>query len=693
VGRKNAVLKKIKTLALAGNPDSGKSSLFNELTGLHQKVGNFPGITVEKKTGYLELDGQSFKVVDLPGTYSLFPKSADESVPFETLINPNHADFPDLIVYVLDASNIKRNLLFLTQIIDLGIPVIVALNMVDEMQKKGIEINLDLLSKKLDAPVFPIVARKGIGINELKKGICEPIEVSKESFYTLTEEQIQILQLGHHDIGNPINYRGLFYFHKLYKNTFLSEEQQNTIDALVQKVNFNSINLQRQEILDRYRLINEIVADVVVEKGIKEIEIGARVDKIVTHKIWGYLIFLASLFVLFQAIFFLADYPMQWIEYLFGYGSEILGNILPEGILKDLLLNGVVAGLSGVVVFIPQIAILFALLTIMEESGYLSRVVLLMDKLMLRFGMNGKSVVPLISGAACAVPAIMATRNIDNWKERLITIMVTPLMSCSARIPVYVLLIGILVPEGAGLGPFGLQGVLLFLFYILGVLAVLFSAFLFKHILKIKGKSYFVMELPEYRSPRLKSVLYTSYSKARSFVVEAGKVIMAVSVILWFLASFGPENRESNGGSFFELNRTEELTESYAGRMGKAIEPVVKPLGFDWKIGISLITSFAAREVFVGTMATLYSLEGDDTDFDTLIGKMRNARDPETGQKIYSTATVIALLVFFAFALQCMSTVAVTYKETNSAYWPILQFTYMGALAYFSSFIVYSIFS
>lgn len=693
-------------IALVGNPNSGKSTLFNELTGLNQKIANFPGVTVEKKTGTMILDdGSPAQVIDLPGIYSIYPKSADEEVVFDYLINKEASNHPDLIVVVADASNLKRNLLLFTQIKDLHFPVILALNMTDLAEKTGIRIDLEKLEKLLGVPVCGMSARTGIGIRELRSKISNTLKLKTE----VKDDYIYEGAVAGNCLTSLLkcksSYHALLIGHRFRSVKHLTSQEREEILRIKEESKFDINVSQANEILKRYQYIKDVIDNCVVDETSKAEDFSSRLDRVLTHKIWGYIIFFFILLLIFQAIFSWATYPMDLIDSGIASFSNLLKETLPPGPLNDLLTDGIIAGLGGILIFIPQIAILFALISILEETGYMSRVIFLMDKIMRKFGLNGKSVVPLISGVACAIPAVMAARNIENTRERMITIFVTPLMSCSARIPVYTILIALVVPDEYIFGIFNLQGLTLMGLYLLGLLAALFSAYLLKIILKTKGRTFFIMELPTYKMPRWKNVALIIFEKVKAFVWEAGKVIMAISVILWVLASFGPGERfEKAEAIILEQNQTEQLSEgelqnkiqsfklehSYAGILGKTIEPLIKPLGFDWKIGIALITSFAAREVFVGTMSTIYSL-GNSDDEQTVKERLALEKDSATGSPFFNLARSFSLLIYYAFAMQCMSTLAIVQRETKSWKWPILQLIYMTGLAYISSFVVYQL--
>jgi ferrous iron transport protein B len=696
-------------IALIGNPNSGKSSLFNHLTGLNQKIGNFPGVTVDKKSGScIMVEHVNAEIIDLPGTYSLYPKSQDERVVFDILTNPKDKNYPDTIVVVVDASNLKRNLLLFTEIKDLGIPIVLALNMLDVAKRQGIIIDIDQLRATLGVPVVTINARTGEGIERLKVATLASKAIQSPGFFTtnIIEESVVREIAVALNISNP--YIALLTAHLYDSMLHLTDVQKTTVKQILAKHAFDSSSLQAKETIARYQYINYLIKDSVLQKQNMVDTMSRRLDKILTHKIWGYLIFFATLFLIFQAIFAWASLPMEWIDLGISKINSFLIGVLPEGPLVSLLTEGLVSGLGGVLIFIPQIAILFAFIAILEESGYMSRVMFIMDKLMRKFGLNGKSVVPLVSSVACAVPAIMATRSIDNWKERMITIFVTPLISCSARIPVFTVLIALIVPEHYVWGVFNMQGLALMGLYLIGFGSAILTAKLMQVILRSSERSYFVMELPGYKVPRWKNVGFTIMEKVKAFVFEAGKIIVAISIVLWVLASYGPgdqmaqaENKaqyEAKKAHFDEkqtdnLIAASKLEASYAGTFGKFIEPAIAPIGFDWKIGIALITSFAAREVFIGTMSTIYSIGADVENESTIIERMKAEVNPQTGGVMYTPALAMSLLIFYVFAMQCMSTLAVVYRETKSWTWPLIQLVYMTSLAYFSSWIVYTLMS
>ncbi|SHF53149.1 ferrous iron transport protein B [Flavisolibacter ginsengisoli] len=700
--------KKTIHIALVGNPNSGKTSLFNTLTGLNQRVGNFPGVTVDKKTGHTPISNSlSGNIIDLPGTYSLYPKRLDEWVSYRVLLNQDKDIHADIFVVVVDASNLKRNLLFCSQILDLKKPVVVALTMLDLANKKGIEIDVPELERELGVPVVSVNPRKNKGIVQLKKALeltasqayKIPVRdfIDNKAMATAPIDDLKKL------VPSASDYSAIHYLinHEEFQ---LSPAMQEDIENIERKHAFNPTRTQANEILQRYGRIKHIMQVAVSEPDpMQQTILTDKLDNVLLDRKWGYLILLAVLFILFQSVFYLAQYPMTWIEMAFSSFSSSLAQSLPDTWWTDLIINGILAGLSGILVFVPQIMILFALITLLEDSGYMARISFLTDRLMRSVGLNGKSVMPLISGFACAVPAIMSARNIENKKERLLTILITPLMSCSARLPVYTILIGLVIPNHYLLGLFSVQALVMMGLYLLGLAMGLLVSFIAKWFIKSKERSFFILELPTYRAPRVKNMVQTMVNKARIFVTDAGKVIMVISLILWALSTFGPgrmgevqdhykteiAKNPAKADSLRVVMNTAKLENSYAGILGKSIEPGIKPLGYDWRIGIALITSFAAREVFVGTMATLYSV-GEDEQGMLLRDKLRAAKK-EDGTPLFTMATGISLMLFYLFAMQCMSTLAITRRETKSWKWPIIQFTYMTTIAYVMSFIAYQL--
>jgi ferrous iron transport protein B len=650
----------MRKIALFGNPNTGKSSLFNRLTGLKQRVGNFPGVTVDKQSGQLTIGSETVQVIDFPGTYSIYPRSADEQVVYDVIGNREHPDYPDAALVVVDASNLERNLLLFTQVYDLGLPTILVLNMTDVASRNGLNIDLEQLQAHF--PHTRIVrsnARIGTGMNELLEAIAAQ--------------------------GLP------------------SAEISGKLIAL------EDTDAQSADTTKRFERIRNIVNDSVQLKEQKtNQQFSGKVDRWLVHPVFGYVFFFTILLVIFQSVFSFAAYPMDWIDAGFAQFAEWTSDRLPDGLFTRLLTEAIIPGIGGVVIFIPQIALLFFLIGILEETGYMARVVFIMDKLMRPFGLNGKSVVPLISSAACAIPGVMATRTIHSWNERLTTILVAPLISCSARIPVYTLLIGLVIPEEKVLGFLNLQGLVLFGLYALGLVAALLVALVIKQFFrKSRERSIFLLELPAYKSPRWANVGLEVFRKVKLFVFDAGKIILAISIVLWALASFGPgddmekaagkvavpaEKTESAQTAYDDAVASAKLEHSYMGILGKTIEPVIRPLGYDWKIGISLLTSFAAREVFVGSLATIYSVHQEGDDPKPLIHRMRQEKRPD-GTPVYTLASGLSLLVFYVFAMQCMATLAVVKRETKSWKWPLVQLGYMGLLAYLGAFITYRIFS
>ena len=690
-------------VALIGNPNVGKTSVFNQLTGLNQQVGNYPGITVEKKIGFCKLPNNiKANILDLPGTYSLNASSIDENVVIELLLNKNDKLYPDVALVVTDVENLKRNLLLFTQIKDLEIPTILVINMADRMKFKGITLDIPFLEEHLKTKIALISSRKGYGIDELKKLIVSYRTISSEPCLNASVIDPEYFNSLRKAFPNQLLYK--LWLVITQDVNFLNLER-NEVRSSFTKSHSDLKRLQQKETIKRYQFINDVLkVGLKIDSSVAR-DYRSKLDRVLTHKVWGYVIFFLILFVIFQSIFEWSKIPMDFIDASFASLSTLAAEELPAGVLTNLISQGIIPGIGGILIFIPQIAFLFMFISILEESGYMSRVVFLMDKIMRKFGLSGKSVVPLISGTACAIPAIMATRNIENWKERLITILVTPFTTCSARLPVYAIIIALVIPDNRVFGFLNMQGMTLMLLYLLGFGMAIFSAYILNKILKIKGKTYFVVEMPNYKLPLFKNVGINVIEKTKAFIFGAGKIILAISIVLWFLASYGPgekfnnaekivvENTKQNPlpeAEFENAVASQKLENSYIGIMGKAIEPAISPLGYDWKIGIAIISSFAAREVFVGTLATIYSVGGSDNEV-TIKNKMAAEINPVTGEKIFNFASGISLLLFYAFAMQCASTLAVTKKETNSWKWPAGQLIFMSGFAYVVALIAYQI--
>ena len=698
----------VVNIALVGNPNTGKTSLFNILTGLKQKVGNYPGITVDKRIGKCNISNDlAAEIIDLPGTYSINPTTLDETIVLETLLNKEHDTYPDLVIVVAEIENLKRNLFLFSQIKDLQIPTILVINMADQMERKGISLDIEKLKQELKSEVILISCRKNTGIDKLKNEILNYKTWNTETIANISDKI---------DADFFKDLKAKFTEYSLYKSWllitqqqhchFLTSEQHSKIDGVTS--NEEKIKkYQHKETIFRYQIINKILKSTYSVDTSHATDLRAKLDRILTHKIFGYIIFASVLLLIFQSIFEWASFPMDMIDVVFARLSEMAKINLPAGKFTDLIAEGVIPGVGGVVIFIPQIAILFLFIAVLEETGYMSRVVFLMDKIMRKFGMSGKSVIPLISGTACAIPAIMASRNIGCWKERLITILVVPFTTCSARLPVYAILIALIIPNKKVLGIFNLQGLTLMALYLLGFSAAILSAILLHNVLKIKSKSLFVIEMPNYKVPSLKNVFYEVVEKTKAFIFGAGKIILAISIVLWFLASNGSasfknaaefvssqeENIELSEKDLQKKIASYKLEHSYIGTMGKFIEPVIEPMGYDWKIGIALISSFAAREVFVGALATIYSVQSEGDDTGTIKERMAAETDPITGKKRFDFPTGVSLLLFYAFAMQCIGTLAIVKRETKSWKWPILQLVGMGILAYLVATIAFKILS
>ena len=689
-------------VALIGNPNTGKTSVFNALTGLNQQVGNYPGITVEKKEGICRLPrGVKAHIIDLPGTYSLNASSLDENVVIELLLNRNDKDFPDVAVVVSDVENLKRNLLLFTQIKDLEIPCLLVINMADRMRRKGISLNIEYLEEQLNTKIALISTRKNEGIDDLKQQITNYKELSVEPCLSASEIDVEYFNRLRKAFPNQLLYK---LWLVITQDVNFGKTERKELDAIASfktKSKSDLKRLQQKETIKRYQFINEVLKKGQTVDASQAKDLRTKFDRVLTHKVWGYLIFFLILLTIFQAIYDWSSVPMDLIDGAFASLSEWTKDVLPAGPATNLLAEGVIPGLGGIVIFIPQIAFLFLFIAVLEESGYMSRVVFLMDRIMRRFGLSGKSIVPLISGTACAIPAIMATRNIENWKERLITILVTPFTTCAARLPVYLIIISLVIPEGRFLG-LSYQALTLMLLYLLGFATAIVSAYILDKILKIRSKTFFVVEMPNYKLPLFKNVAITVLEKTKSFIFGAGKIILAISIVLWFLASYGPGEQFNNAENIVtEQYASDNLSEdelqqkiashkleySFIGITGRAIEPAIRPLGYDWKIGIAIVSSFAAREVFVGTLATIYSVGSDDEE--TIKNRMAGEINPITGGPLFNFASGISLLLFYAFAMQCMSTLAIVKRETNSWKWPVYQFVIMTAIAYIVALIAY----
>ena len=708
-----------RKIALVGNPNSGKSTVFNQLTGLRQKTGNFPGVTVDVKEGRLRFaNGEEAKLIDFPGTYSLYPTSSDEKMVAQILADPSSEFFPDALVYVADLTKLEKHLLLFTQLLDLNLPMILALNMSDAAAELGIKVNTDRLSERLGVPVIAVSGRTGDNMQRLLSEIEKLGRLHsalRKPYYPFSDLEKQLTEAVRLNLGVESPYRALQLAHHHTWLPFLTKTERGTLAAIVQTKNFQSLRSQVDETLDRYDRFLPVVQEAVYQPPAFPSTPTDKLDAVLTHRRWGPVIFIGIMLLIFQAIFDWSQYPMDAIESGFGSLNDWLKLHLPTAWYTDLLTDGVLTGLSGILVFVPQIALLFLLITILEEVGYMARVVFMFDKTMRRFGMNGRSVVSLISGGACAVPAIMSSRTIGNWQERLITIMVTPFISCSARIPVYLVLIGLAVPNVKVVGIFGAQSLVFAGMYALGVVAAFLSGWAMKKWLRRREPSYLAIELPVYRLPQWRNVLLTVWEKVRAFITGAGKIIIWVSVGLWALSSFGPGDamRRAEASVVQTAGQSDEATAdlvaqrrleaSYAGQLGKFVEPAFRPLGYDWKISIALLTSFAAREVFTGTLAVLYNLgsaEGDinnreeneaKTTLRTEMRKETYADDP--GRSVYTLATALSLLVFYALAMQCFSTLAVVRRETGSWKWAIFQFFFMSGLAYLCAWLVFELFS
>lgn len=697
-----------RTIALIGNPNTGKSTLFNALTGLRQKTGNYPGVTVERKAGRFQFNGQSFMVIDLPGTYSLNPRSADERITYETLIGRfEYEQRPEVIIVVVDASNLERNLYLVSQASGLGLPIVIALNMLDVAQDKGIKIDSRLLEKALQIPVIEINAHDGTGIDRLKEKLVNSALKIPEFIWEPSgdlETATALLSGGWLAEHTPLS-KGARKAEALrliqdpngvaaYAGNKDVQGLKSQVEQAIRIIQEGGLSPTTAEILSRYAWIRSHAVQAIQRLSTGD-TITARIDAVVTHKIAGPIFFVLILLVIFQSIFSWSEPMMEGIEHLFAAAGAFASTHLPKGLFASLVVDGILAGLGGVVVFIPQIMFLFFFISLLESSGYMARAAFVMDGFMSRIGLHGRSVVPLISGFACAIPGIMATRTIENWRDRLLTMMILPFMACSARLPVYALLVSAFIPEKWILGFIPLQGLVFFGLYFFGILVAILAALLLKQFFTDRDPVPFIMELPTYKLPNFKHMAMDMLERGWVFVHEAGRVIMVISLILWFAANF-PALKEQDKARLLEGVSEEnaesvlaaaQLRESWAGSFGRFIEPVIAPLGFDWKIGIALTTSFAAREVVVGTLNTLYSVQqSDDEAFISLKEKIRADKRSDTGAPVFTTLTAISLMLFYALSMQCMSTIAVVRRETNTWKWPIIMFVYMTTLAYIVSF-------
>lgn len=699
----------IKKIAILGNPNSGKSSVFNRLTGMSAKVGNFPGVTVDKKIGVLRLpSGTTANIIDFPGVYSLHPNSKDEFIVTSILANPQDENYPDLVLYVADITHLEKQLLLFTQLVDLGLPIVMLLTMKDLADKDQLNIDLDQLNKAWDIPIYAINARTQGSTNEilqeLDKQLLNSTHSTQQQYKLSYDEQSLANELAELFPGKNA-YQLLLVAHYHQHLSHLNADQQTMIGQSNIRHGFNSVASQIRETMQRYDSFTHIVRKAASVGTFKVSKLSDRVDDILTHRWWGLIIFFVVNFILFQAMFSWASYPQEWIDYAFSWIGAQVKHIIPIESLSSFVSDGILAGLGGILVFVPQIFILFFLINILEDFGYMARAVYLFDRLLIKFGLNGKSLVSLIAGGACAIPAIMSTRTISNQKERLITTLVTPFISCSARIPVYTILVGFVVVSSHRTGPFNTQGLLFMGLYLLGILTALGAGWILKQIIKSDDRSFLMIELPDYKTPDFKVAVHTAFTKAWSFIVEAGKVILIISMILWVLSSYGTKSKMDAATTYVQttslaqnltveqsenLMANKKLEASYAGTIGKWMEPLIAPLGFDWKIGIALFTSFAAREVFVGTMSTLYSM-GSTEDYSSITKKLAAEKNAETGQPRFTIAVAVSLLLFYVFAMQCMSTVAVVKRETGGWKWPIIQFVFMCSLAYIASFIAYQL--
>ncbi|GGP03429.1 ferrous iron transport protein B [Cloacibacterium rupense] len=672
---------KVKHILLVGNPNVGKSTIFNLLCNKNQKTGNYAGVTVASHQGTYIHQGEEVEIVDLPGSYSIYPTSEDEAIFTKYLIEEQEKYSG--VIYIADALNLKRSLLLFQQIKDLGIPVLVVLNQMDLAEKRGLHIDSKKLETLIGNRILETNAKANIGIDEIRNAIKNnEFSVSEKPFFDIPSENLGLV----FKISRQINEKNFYkvwtliaadtYLGKLESvKTQLNQEDRK---CMVPK------RLQVQETIRRYQQIDGYMSQIISKKPQFKELLTEKLDKVLVHPILGYLVFALILLIIFQSVFFIAEYPMNWIDGSFAWLSQFSKTHLPEGPINSLLSDGIIPGIGGIVIFAPQIGILLYFLYLLEDSGYMARVIFLMDRFLRPFGLNGKSIVPLVSGTACAIPAIMSTRNIENVKERLITILITPFMTCSARLPVYSIIIALIFSNETIWG-IQYKALALFAMYFLGFATALISAFILKYFIKNKGKTFLVMDLPAYKMPLWAYDFKLVLGKVWEFITGAGKIILAVSVILWVLSYFGPKD----GKQLFQVQSEVKLENSYLAKIGRQMEPAIAPLGYDWKMGVGILSSFAAREVFVGTMSTLYSLD-DEAEEQTVIEKMRADVKPN-GEKVFNFATGISILIFYAFAMQCISTIAVVYRETKSWKWTAIQLVFMSGLAYFVSMIAYQI--
>jgi ferrous iron transport protein B len=705
-------------VAVLGNPNAGKSTLFNQLTGLRQKVANYPGVTVEKKTGPCALpSGRVVEVLDLPGTYSLHPGSPDEVIVRDVLLGL-HSDTPppDLIVFVVDSTHLERHLYLALQVIEIGRPVILALNMIDAADEQGIAIDERALEQRLGVPVVKIAAAKGFGLGHLRRLIDRDVEPSTVRFRRWPPIVQRVLasleaRLPRHD-NLPERGRMDLAIALLLDDgeddalaRSVPPDVEDDLRILRKRLDAQSPEWRTHEVEGRYETIGEILDQAVRAPGGRRDRNRERIDRVLTHRVWGPVLFVVLMGAIFQSVFEWAQPAMDAIDAMVGWAGAALAGLLPEGPVRSLMLDGIVAGVGTTITFIPQIAILFLFLSILEDTGYMARAAFIMDRLMSRVGLSGRAFIPLLSSFACAIPGILATRTIDNRRDRITTMLIAPFMSCSARLPVYALLIGAFIPS-TRIGFVTLPGLTLFSMYFLGIAAAVAVAWALRRTVLRGGKPLYVMELPPYRMPDWRGVALTVRDRSWLFLRKAGTVILAVSVVLWFLASYprgGAAERALDGriaaataagdaGVAAELEQQRPglvLRESFAGRIGRALEPAIQPLGFDWRIGIALVTSFAAREVMVSTMATVHNLGDADENAGSLREKLRTEIDPRTGARAYTPLIAVSLMVFFVLACQCMSTVAVVRRETDSWRWPVFMVVLMNAMAWLASFAVF----